>query len=107
MKTLLFTTIAPADAAGNAVLLPSSSFICPNITSATTLKLDFKKINGTHDQTQVELTFTSGEGFEAIKAVLATIGGNPKSNIVDVVDIANRALMADTNSLFTAVAITA
>ena len=56
---------------------------------------------------QVELTFTSGEGFEAIKAVLATIGGNPKSNIVDVVDIANRALMADTNSLFTAVAITA
>jgi len=104
MKTLLFTKAAPADAAGDALLLPASSFICAGIVSDSTLDLDFKKIDGTHDQSRVTLTFTAGKGFEAMKAVLATIAANPKSNIVDVVDIANNALMADTNSLFTAVA---
>ena len=49
MKTLYFSETSPADAAGDAILLPVSSFLSMDVLSATTTIMEFKKIDGTHD----------------------------------------------------------
>ena len=45
MKTYYFSETSPADAAGDAILLPQSTFLSMEVTSETEVTLNFKKIN--------------------------------------------------------------
>ena len=55
MKTYYFSETSPADAAGDAILLPQSSFLSMDVTSDTEVTLDFKKINGQHDVSTINV----------------------------------------------------
>ena len=83
MKTYYFSEASPADAAGDAVLLPVTSFLSMDVVDSKNVDLLFKKINGTH--------------------------GNTKSNVIDIVEAANRhplgVVLAETSSLITAITI--
>lgn len=89
MKTIYFSETSPADAAGDAVLLPKSSFLSMDVLSATTTIMQFKKINGTHDNSHITLTHAAGKSLEAMQLIAATMAGNTKSNVIDIVEAAN------------------
>ena len=89
MKTLYFSETSPADAAGDAILLPKSSFLNMDVLSATTTIMQFKKIDGTHDNSHITLTHAAGKSLEAMQLIAATMAGNTKSNVIDIVEAAN------------------
>jgi len=109
MKTYYFSETSPADAAGDAILLPASSFLSMDVTSATETTLHFKKITGTHDLSSIKLTHAAGKSLEAMKVVAAAMAGNTKSNVIDIVEVANRhplgGVLAETSSLITGITI--
>jgi len=109
MKTLYFSETSPADAAGDAILLPLSSFLSMDVTSATETTLHFKKIDGTHDLSSIKLTHTSGKSLEVMKVVAAAIAGNTRSNVIDIVELANThpvgGILGETSSLITGITI--
>ena len=111
MKTLYFSETTPADAAGDAILLPKSSFLNMNVQGSTTTRMQFKEINWTHDNTHITLTHPAGKSHEVMKLITATMAGNTKSNVIDIVEIANKthprgSILAETSSLITGVGIT-
>jgi len=89
MKTYYFSETSPADAAGDAILLPASSFLSMDVLSATTTIMQFKKTNGTHDNSHITLTHPAGKSLEAMKVVATTMAGNTKANVIDIVEAAN------------------
>lgn len=112
MKNLLyyFTETSPADAAGDAVLLPQSSFIRAGVANSTSLDLYFKKIDGTHDKSSIRITHAAGKTLEAMKVVLAAMAGNTRSNIIDFAEVGIQhpvsGVLAETTSLITNITIT-
>ena len=109
MKTLYFSETSPADAAGDAILLPASSFLSMDVTSATESTLNFKKTDGTHDLGSIKLTHTSGKSHEVMKVVAAAMAGNTRSNVIDIVELANThpvgGILGETSSLITGITI--
>jgi len=109
MKTYYFSETFPADAAGDAILLPQSSFLSMDVTSATEITLNFKKIDGTHDVSTVKLAVGAGNAAVAMKNVAAAMAGNTKSNIIDIVEAANKfpsgGVLANTDTLISAITI--
>jgi len=89
MKTLYFSETSPADAAGDAILLPKSNFLNMDVLSATTTIMQFKKIDGTHDNSHITLTHAAGKSLEAMQLIAATMAGNTRSNVIDIVEAAN------------------
>ena len=110
MKTLYFSETSPADAAGDAILLPISSFLNINVIGATTTRLQFVGRAGTGDNSHITLTHPAGKGIDVVKVVCATIAGNTKSNVIDIVELGNRhpvaGILGETSSLITGVSIT-
>jgi len=90
MKTYYFSEISPADAAGDAILLPQSSFLSMDVLSATSIIMQFKKLNGTHDNSHITITHAAGKTADAMRALAAAMAGNTKSNVIDLVEAANR-----------------
>jgi hypothetical protein len=109
MKTLYFSETSPADAAGDAILLPVSSFLSMDVTSATETTLHFKKIDGTHDLSSIKLTHTSGKSHEVMKVVAAAMAGNSRRNIIDIVELGNQhpvaGVLGENTSLITGITI--
>ena len=89
MKTYYFSETSPADAAGDAILLPQSTFLNMAVFSATSFNLQFKKINGEHDRTHILITHAAGKTIDAMRALAAAMAGNTKFNVVDLVEAAN------------------
>tara|TARA_R100000808_G_C2119877_1_gene131422 strand:+ start:407 stop:742 length:336 start_codon:yes stop_codon:yes gene_type:complete len=110
MKTLYFSETSPADAAGDAILLPRSTFLGMDTLTATTTTMHFKKTIGTHDESYITLTHAAGKSIEAMQLVAATMAGNTRSNVIDIVEAANThpqgAKLSEMSSLITGVAIT-
>lgn len=109
MKTLYFSETSPADAAGDAILLPASSFLNMDVLSATTTIMQFKKLDGTHDNSHVTITHPAGKSLEVMKVVSAAIAGNTKSNVIDIVELGNlhpvAGILGQTSSLITGITI--
>lgn len=109
MKTLYFSETSPADAAGDAILLPASSFLSMDVTSATETTLHFKKTDGTRDLSSIKLTHTSGKSHEVMKVVAAAMAGNTRSNVIDIVELGNQhpvaGILGETTSLITGITI--
>ena len=109
MKTLYFSETSPADAAGDAILLPMSSFLSIFVNSATTTMLQFKKIDGTHDNSHIIITHPAGKSLEVMKVVTAAMAGNTKDNVIDIVEVGNRhpvaGILGETSSLITGISI--
>tara|TARA_R110002167_G_scaffold182036_1_gene382367 strand:- start:94 stop:414 length:321 start_codon:yes stop_codon:yes gene_type:complete len=89
MKTYYFSETSPADAAGDAILLPQSSFLNMDVLSATSIIMQFKKLNGTHDNSNITITHAAGKTVDAMKALAEAMAGNTKSNVIDLVQAAN------------------
>jgi hypothetical protein len=89
MKTYYFSETSPADAAGDAILLPQSSFLNMDVLSATSIIMQFKKLNGTHDNSHITITHAAGKTVDAMRALAAAMAGNNKSNVIDLVESAN------------------
>ena len=110
MKTLYFSETSPADAAGDAILLPRSNFLGMDTFTATTTKMSFRKIAGTHDFSYIMLTHDAGKSIEAMQLVAATMASDTRSNVIDIVEAANThpqgAKLSEMSSLITGVAIT-
>ncbi len=98
MKTYYFSTNSPADAAGDAMLLPSTTLLHVGILSATKVGLYFEKIDGDADKTLVKLTHPEGEGLNVIKALSHALVGHGK-NVIDIVEESNRYPLPDTDLL--------
>ena len=109
MKTYYFSEESPADAAGDAILLPSTTFLGMDVVDSKNVDLLFKKIDGTHDNTHVKLTHAAGRGLDVMRVVAAAMAGNTRSNVIDIVEVANRrplgGVLAETSSLITAITI--
>ena len=109
MKTLYFSETSPADAAGDAILLPASSFLSFDVLSATTTIMQFKKIDGTHDNSHITITHPAGKSLEVMKVVSAAMAGNTKGNVIDIVELANThpvgGILGETSSLITGITI--
>ena len=109
MKTIYFTETSPADAAGDAVLLPRSSFLSMDVLSATTTIMQFKKIDGTHDNSHITITHPAGKSLEVMKVISAAMAGNTKSNVIDIVELGNlhpvSGILGETSSLITGISI--
>lgn len=87
MKTYYFSETSPADAGGDAILLPQSSFLSMDVTSDTEVTLNFKKTIGTHDVSTVKITnTTAGEAVETMEALAKVMAGNTRANVIDVVE---------------------
>ena len=110
MKTYYFSETSPADAAGDAILLPASSFLSMDVLSATTTIMQFKKTDGTHDNSHITITHPAGKSHEVMKVTAAAMAGNTKSNVIDIVELGNRhpvaGILGETTSLITGVGIT-
>ena len=89
MKTYYFSETSPADAAGDAILLPQSSFLNMDVLSATSIILQFKKVDGTHDNSNITVTHAAGKTADAMRALAAAMAGNSRSNVIDLVEAAN------------------
>lgn len=109
MKTLYFSETSPADAAGDAILLPASSFLSFDVLSATTTIMQFKKIDGTHDNSHITITHPSGKSLEVMKVISAAMAGNTRSNVIDIVELGNQhpvaGILGETSSLITGISI--
>tara|TARA_Y100001973_G_C5169666_1_gene318273 strand:+ start:538 stop:873 length:336 start_codon:yes stop_codon:yes gene_type:complete len=109
MKTLYFSETSPADAAGDAILLPISSFLSMDVLSATTTIMQFKKIDGTHDNSHITITHPAGKSLEVMKVVSAAMAGNTRSNVIDIVELGNlhpvAGILGETSSLITGISI--
>ena len=109
MKTLYFSETSPADAAGDAILLPISSFLSIDVLSATTTIMQFKKVDGTHDNSHITITHPAGKSLEVMKVVSAAMAGNTRSNVIDIVELANThpvgGILGETSSLITGITI--
>ena len=89
MKTYYFSETSPADAAGDAILLPQSTFLSMDVLSATSRIMQFKKIDGTHDNSHITITHAAGQTIDAMRALAAAMAGNTKFNVFDLVEAAN------------------
>lgn len=89
MKTYYFSETSPADAAGDAILLPQSTFLNMDVLSATSIIMQFKKTNGTHDNSNITITHAAGKTADAMRALAAAMAGNTKFNVIDLVEVAN------------------
>ena len=89
MKTYYFSETSPADAAGDAILLPQSTFLNMDVLSATSIIMQFKKIDGTHDNSHITITHAAGPTIDAMRALAAAMAGNTKFNVIDLVEAAN------------------
>lgn len=89
MKTYYFSETSPADAAGDAILLPQSTFLNMDVLSATSIIMQFKKIDGTHDNSHITITHAAGKAIDAMRALAAAMAGNTKFNVIDIVEVAN------------------
>jgi len=89
MKTYYFSETSPADAAGDAVLLPQSTFLSMDVLSATSIIMQFKKMSGTHDNSHITITHAAGKTVDAMRALAAAMAGNTRSNVIDLVESAN------------------
>tara|TARA_B100000424_G_scaffold63662_1_gene46604 strand:+ start:627 stop:962 length:336 start_codon:yes stop_codon:yes gene_type:complete len=109
MKTLYFSETSPADAAGDAILIPVSSFLSMDVRSSVQTNIMFKKIDGTHDKTTITINHPSGKSLEVMKVVSAAMAGNTKSNVIDIVEVGNRhpvaSVLGEISSLITGIAI--
>ena len=109
MKTLYFSETSPADAAGDAILLPISSFLSIDVLSATTTIMQFKKVDGTHDNSHITITHPAGKSLEVMKVVSAAMAGNTRSTVIDIVELANThpvgGILGETSSLITGISI--
>ncbi len=109
MKTLYFSETSPADAAGDAILLPISSFLSMDVLSATTTIMQFKKIDGTHDNSHITITHPAGKSLEVMKVVAAAMAGNTKNNVIDIVELGNThpvaGILGETSSLIEGISI--
>tara|TARA_Y100000004_G_scaffold188868_1_gene243649 strand:+ start:414 stop:737 length:324 start_codon:yes stop_codon:yes gene_type:complete len=90
MKTYYFSETSPADAAGDAILLPQSSFLSMDVASDTEIVLNFKKTNGTHDKTSIKIGKTNaGEAVDTMAEIAEVMAGNTTANVIDIVERAN------------------
>ena len=89
MKTYYFSETSPADAAGDAILLPQSTFLNMDVLSATSIIMQFKKTDGTHDNSHITITHAAGKTADAMRAIAAAMAGNTKFNVIDLVEVAN------------------
>ena len=109
MKTLYFSETSPADAAGDAILLPVSSFLSFDVLSATTTIMQFKKVDGTHDNSHITITHPAGKSLEVMKVISAAMAGNTKNNVIDIVELGNThpvaGILGVTSSLITGISI--
>tara|TARA_R100001082_G_scaffold87996_1_gene54416 strand:- start:755 stop:1090 length:336 start_codon:yes stop_codon:yes gene_type:complete len=109
MKTLYFSETSPADAAGDAILIPVSSFLSMDVRSSVQTNIMFKKIDGTHDKTTITINHPSGKSLEVMKVVSAAMASNTKSNVIDIVEVGNRhpvaSVLGEISSLITGIAI--
>jgi hypothetical protein len=78
MKTYYFSETSPADAAGDAILLPQSTFLNMDVLSATSIIMQFKKIDGTHDNSHITITHAAGQTIDAMRALAAAMAGKNK-----------------------------
>tara|TARA_R110000796_G_scaffold24076_3_gene68822 strand:+ start:1990 stop:2310 length:321 start_codon:yes stop_codon:yes gene_type:complete len=85
-KNLYFGN-AGADAAGDAIMLPQSSFIGMTIVDDTSTVCKFDKIDGQLDVSTVTLTHAAGKHVEAMTEVAKRCLSNPKNGFVSVVDL--------------------
>jgi len=110
MKTFYFSETSPADAAGDAILLPASSFIRMGVNTAAETIMHFKKITGTHDLSSIKITHPAGKSHEVMRVVAAAIAGNTRSNVIDIVEVGNQhpvaGILGETTSLITGIEIT-
>jgi len=109
MKTYYFSETSPADAAGDAILLPASSFLSMDVLSATTTIMQFKKTDGTHDNSHITITHPAAKSHEVMKVVAAAMAGNTRSNVIDIVELDNThpvgGILGETSSLITGITI--
>ena len=85
IKTLYFSEGAtPSDAAGDAMLLPVSSFLGMEPVTATTTKMSFNKIDGTADKKVITLTHDEARGFEVMQHVAAAMASNPRDGFINI-----------------------
>lgn len=89
MKLYYFSETSPADAAGDAILLPQSTFINMDVLSATSIIMQFTKVDGTLDNSHITITHAAGKTADAMRALAAAMAGNTKSNVIDLVEAAN------------------
>ena len=89
MKTYYFSETSPADAAGDAILLPQSTFLNMDVLSATRILMQFQKIDGTNDNSHITITHAAGQTIDAMRALAAAMAGNTKFNVIDLVEAAN------------------
>ena len=110
MKLYYFSETSPADAAGDAILLPQSSFLDMRVASSNTITLQFIKIDGTGDNTHISIVHPRGKGLETMRVVAAALAGNTKSNVIDVVELGNQhpasGILGETTNLIDSIAIT-
>ena len=109
MKTLYFSETSPADAAGDAILLPRSSYLGCEVINESSIDMHFKKIDGTHDVTEIRLTGNTGEVLNLIRGVHAAMASHSNDNVIDIVERANRnpigGILTATNRLIVTVSI--
>jgi hypothetical protein len=60
-----------------------------NAITATTTIMQFKKIDGTHDNSHITITHAAGQTIDAMRALAAAMAGNTKFNVIDLVEAAN------------------
>ena len=102
MKTYYFSETSPADAAGDAILLPQSTFLSMDVTSATEVTLNFKKIDGTHAVSTIKLANkTAGKAVETMVALAEAMAGNLRANVIDIVELANSHPVSSVGSIET------
>ena len=107
MKTYYFSETSPADAAGDAILLPQSSFIDMRIETSIAIVLQFRKIDGAGDNTHIKITHPAGKGLETMRVLAAAMAANTRSNVIDVVELGNQhpvaGVLGETTNLITGV----
>jgi hypothetical protein len=102
MKTYYFSETSPADAAGDAILLPQSTFLNMDVTSDTEVTLNFKKINGTHDVSTIKVAnSTAGTAVDTMVALAEAMAGNTRANVIDIVELANSHPVSSVGSIET------
>ena len=103
MKTYYFSETSPADASGDAILLPQSTFRNIDVVNASKVGLQFQKIDGTHDNSHITITHAPGKALDTMRALAAAMAGNTRSNVIDLVEAANAHPVSDVPEITTVV----
>ena len=109
MKLYYFSETSPADAAGDAIVLPQSSFLDMRLTDATKIALQFIKTDGAADNPHIQVTHPAGKGVETMRVLAAALAGNTKSNVIDFSELGNHppasGILGETTNLITEISI--